>query len=154
MLVILPKYPHLVSSAQLMFNPFPSQVLRVSGNFEPNSLTLMLLLANLANTKLCKKKLRNYWNPGIWVLIWKYSTRAIQWIPTWQGLDVFQKSLHSCALDESSLSIGRVNERNISWIIEEELLNPTFNAIFLKILLCCEDITICVRSSVKALDVI
>ena len=24
------------------------------------------------------------------------------------GLDVFQKSLHSCAMDESNLSIGRV----------------------------------------------
>ena len=35
--------------------------------------------------------------------------RAIRWIPTWQGLDGFQKSLHPCALNESSLSIGRVN---------------------------------------------
>ena len=48
-------------------------------------LTLMLLLANLANTKYCKKKLKN----------------------NWQGLDVFQKFLDSCASDESSLSIGR-----------------------------------------------
>ena len=29
-------------------------------------------------------------------------------IPTQQGLDVFQKSLRPCALDNSSLSIGRV----------------------------------------------
>ena len=43
-----------------------------------------------------KKQLRNDWNPGILVLIWKYSARAIQWIPTWQGLDVFQKSLRLC----------------------------------------------------------
>ena len=28
---------------------------------------------------------------------------------TGTGLDGFQKSLHPCALDESSLSIGRVN---------------------------------------------
>ena len=42
------------------------------------------------------KKLKNDWNPGIWVLTWEYSVRAIQWIPTWQGLDVFQKSLLSC----------------------------------------------------------
>ena len=34
--------------------------------------------------------------------------RVIQWIPTWQGLNVFQNSLGPCALDESSLSIGRV----------------------------------------------
>ena len=37
-----------------------------------------------------------------------YSARAIQWISTWQGLDVLQKSLHPFALDDSSLSIGRV----------------------------------------------
>ena len=35
--------------------------------------------------------------------------RAIQWIPTQQGLDGYQKSLHPCALDERSLSIVRVN---------------------------------------------
>ena len=47
------------------------------------------------------KKLNNYWNPGTWELTWEYSVRAIQWIPTWQGLDVFQKSLRSCALDRT-----------------------------------------------------
>ena len=35
--------------------------------------------------------------------------RAFQWIPTLEGLDVFQKSLYPCALDESSLSIGKVH---------------------------------------------
>ena len=50
----------------------------------------------------------NDWNPGTWVLIWEYSMRAIQWIPTWQGLDDFQKSFSPCPLDESSLSIERV----------------------------------------------
>ena len=54
------------------------------------------------------KILRNHWNHGKWVLIWEYSSRAIQWIPTWQGLDGFQKSLHPCASAESSLSIRRV----------------------------------------------
>ena len=39
------------------------------------------------------KNLINYRNPGTWVLIWEYSARAFKWIPTWQGLDVFQKSL-------------------------------------------------------------
>ena len=34
---------------------------------------------------------------------WNLKVRAIQWIPTWQGLD-----LKMVALDESSLSIGRV----------------------------------------------
>ena len=33
-----------------------------------------------------------HWNPGICVIIWEYSLRAIQWVPTWQGLD-FQKYL-------------------------------------------------------------
>ena len=73
------------------------------------ALTLMLLVANLANTKWVKKKLKNFRNPGIWVLIWECSARAFQWVPTWQGFDGFKKSLHPCALDESSLSIGRVN---------------------------------------------
>ena len=62
-----------------------------------NNLTLALLVANLVNRKLSEKKLRNDRSPGTWVLIWEYSSRAIQWIPTWQGLGVFQKSLHPCA---------------------------------------------------------
>ena len=40
-------------------------------------LTLMLLLANLANTKICKNKWKMTRNPGIWVLILEYSVRAI-----------------------------------------------------------------------------
>ena len=71
----------------------------------------MLLEANLANTKWCKKA-ENDWNPDKCVLIWKYSARAFKWIPTWHGFDGFQKSLHSCASDESSLSIERVNKHN------------------------------------------
>ena len=73
-------------------------------------LTLMLLVANLANTKRYKN-LKYDWNPCIWVLIWEHSSRAIQWIPTWQGLDGFQRFLRSCAFDESSLSIGRVKRK-------------------------------------------
>ena len=38
------------------------------------------------------KILKNDWNLGTWVLIWEYSMRAIQWIPTWLGLDGFQES--------------------------------------------------------------
>ena len=44
----------------------------------------------------------------VWVLIWEYSVRAYQWIPTWQGLDGFKKSFCPCSLDESSLGIGRI----------------------------------------------
>ena len=50
----------------------------------------------------------NDWNPGIWVLIWKYSARVIYWILKWQGSVGFQKSLPPCAFDISSLSISRV----------------------------------------------
>ena len=39
------------------------------------------------------KDLKNDWNPGTWVLIWEYSARAIQWIPTRQGLDGFLKNV-------------------------------------------------------------
>ena len=63
------------------------------------------------------------------VLIWKYSVRAFQWIPTWQGLDGFQKSLRPCPLEESSLSIGRVNAH---WGHKEP---DNFDKIFYKILL-------------------
>ena len=69
----------------------------------------MLLVANLAIQIMQKKTRKKEWNPGTWVLIWEYSARAIQWIPIWQGLDGFQKYLLPCAMDESSLSIGRVN---------------------------------------------
>ena len=35
------------------------------------------------------QNLENDWNPGIWILLWESSVRASQWIPIWQGLDVF-----------------------------------------------------------------
>ena len=41
-------------------------------------------------------------------LAYRYSSESFQWIPTWQGLDGFQKSLHPCALEKSRPSIGRV----------------------------------------------
>ena len=39
-------------------------------------LTLIMLEADIANTKW-HKKLKNDWNPGVWVLIWEYSAGAI-----------------------------------------------------------------------------
>ena len=61
---------------------------------EKKLLTLMLLVANLGNTKLCKKKVLN---------------TKMTWF-RW-----FSKILHPCALDESSLSIGSVkNEKSYS----------------------------------------
>ena len=71
-------------------------------------LTLMLLVANFIHYKNDAKNLKNDWNPGKWVLIWESSARGFKWIPTWQGSDDFQDILTFCALDKSSLSIGRV----------------------------------------------
>ena len=72
----------------------------------------MLLLANFL-IQNDAKNYRNDWNPGTWVLTWEYSVRVIQWKAAWQGLDGFQNSLHPSALDESSLSIGRINQGKI-----------------------------------------
>ena len=66
----------------------------------------MLLVANFGIIKWCEKA--EIWLKPIWVFIWEYTAGAFQWIAIWQGLDGFQKSLHPCALDESSHSIGRV----------------------------------------------
>ena len=72
------------------------------------ALTTMLLVADLPNAKWCKKpkKWLKPWQMGL--LIWEHSVRAIYWIKTWQGLYGFQKSLHLCAFDVTSLSIWRV----------------------------------------------
>ena len=67
-------------------------------------LTLMLLVANLFHTKWCKKN-KNDWNPGTWILSWRYSVRAIQWIPTWQGLDSLKKIFAYLCFDGLSLRI-------------------------------------------------
>ena len=60
------------------------------------------------------KHLKNYWNPGIWVLIGEYLVRAFRWKPFWQGFVGYQKSLHPCALVENSHNIGSVNIRVFS----------------------------------------
>ena len=53
---------------------------------------------------------RNDWNPGTWVLIWRYSLWAIQWIPSWEGLSGFQQSLHSCIKDKVVLALELLTE--------------------------------------------
>ena len=73
-------------------------------------LTHMLLVTKLINTKYCKNPRKVTETLAYWYS-YECSSRAIQWIPTWQGLDVFQKSLHPCALDKSSFSIGSVNRK-------------------------------------------
>ena len=71
-------------------------------------------------------QIRNWYRYSIWnqILIWKRKYCIVEvllyqyWLTLmlleanltiWQGSDVFQKSLHPCALDESGLSIERVN---------------------------------------------
>ena len=86
-------------------------------------LTLMLLVANLANSKWCQQTSKNDWNHGTRVLIWEHSEKDTQWISTssWQGLHGFQKSLRLCTLGQStisSLSIGRV-KLNSTWAFGE-----------------------------------
>ena len=70
----------------------------------------MLLVAILTNTKLCKTKFKTM----IKILAHGYSFESTR--PELSNeyqhdkvLDVFQKSLNTCGLDKSSLSIGRVN---------------------------------------------
>ena len=58
---------------------------------------------SFCQNKMMQRKLKNDWHTSKWVLIWEHSLRAIQCIPTWQGLDGFQRS---------SLSIGRVLTEN------------------------------------------
>ena len=72
-------------------------------NSRASNLNLLLLVANFAKAKWCKTswKWLKPWH------IWEQSARAFQWIPTWWGFNNFRKSLCSCALDESNISIGR-----------------------------------------------
>ena len=58
----------------------------------------MLLVANFANTKSCKKAKKM---AETLALIWEYSVRAIQWIPRWHGLDGFQNFLYVSSMEES-----------------------------------------------------
>ena len=49
------------------------------------------------------------WPTKSWMNMGTHLRVLHEWIPTWLGLDGFQKSLRFCPLDQSSLSIGRVN---------------------------------------------
>ena len=49
--------------------------------------------------------------------------RVLSELLIWQGLDGFQKSFHRCALDKSSLSIGRVKLCFIIQVIFESSNN-------------------------------
>ena len=81
------------------------------------SLISMLLVANLANTKWCKKSQLMTDTLANCYSIWELS-RAFQWIPIWQGLDDFQKSLRRCALDNvaSALKGLKAYKLGRSWL--------------------------------------
>ena len=76
-------------------------------------LTLMLLLAYLANTKWCKKpeKLLKPWQMGTHL---KALNESYPMNTNMTGFWWFSHFLRSCALDKSSLSIGRVNWKHLS----------------------------------------
>ena len=63
------------------------QVLQVQIGFD---VLMDIPRIHLTFRSICKT-LENDWNPGTWLLIWEWSVRAIQWIPTRHGLDGFQK---------------------------------------------------------------
>ena len=94
---------------ELLFCPFVFEYMHIWNemNYKKKH-----LIEKLTTSSKCigywRLNLKNVRNPGSWVLIWEYTARAIQWIPTGQGLDDFQNSLRSCALDETSLSIETI----------------------------------------------
>ena len=69
---------------------------------------LTLMVANFANTKWCKRPCKM-----TKTLAHVYSSESSQ--QEVYGLDDFQKSLCHCALDERSISIGRVNVGQNIW---------------------------------------
>ena len=71
--------------------------------------------------------------------IWKYSARAIQWVPTWQGLDGSQKSLHPCAFGKSSLSIRKANSGELLFLCHPAVI---YSACWRSVLSKCLDSTI------------
>ena len=68
----------------------------------------MLLVANLANTKWCKKAEKWLKPRQMGTHLRVLSESSPMNTNMWQGLDDFQKYLRSCVWDNSSLRIGRV----------------------------------------------
>ena len=100
------KYEHAFTSWKKAWYPYQMswelQVNWFKYTLEIYILTLMLPVANSTNTKWCKKAKEIM---ETWVFIWEHSARAFQWIPSWQCLVGYRKSLHPC-----SHSIGRVKK--------------------------------------------
>ena len=83
----------------------------------------MLLVANLAKTKRCKRKTEKWlkhWHIGIHLRV--YPVRAFQWIPPWQGLDGFQKRLRPCT------SVGTSQPSSQQGVNSESFFPPTLTS--------------------------
>ena len=81
---------------------------------------------NLANSKWYKKA-EKWLNLGTPVLIWEHSARAIQWIPTWQGLDDFRKSLHPVLVLWIKASAFEGLKRKHEWVKLKALIYAKYN---------------------------
>ena len=74
-------------------------------------LTFMLLKTNLANKEWSKKKLKNDWKPGAWVLIcMRVLSESYPMNTNVTGCVCFSKAFLFLSLGSSSLSIGRVED--------------------------------------------
>ena len=61
------------------------------------------------------------------VLIWEYSARAIQWIPTWQGLDGFHFSAFCHLVMLTKLTTSSVRVKRVSNTRTEEINGMTLS---------------------------
>ena len=96
-------YPWFYFSYLLSKNT--KQYIRIYMNMWKNH--LLYLIYTKINAKSTRKVFLKH--DGTWVYSSESTQGALQWIPTWQGLHVFQNSLHLRALDKSILSIGGIN---------------------------------------------
>ena len=89
----------------------------------------MLLVANLADTNRCirPQKWLKPWHMGAH---WRALSESSLMDTNMTWLIVFQKSLHSCALDKSGLSIWRVKIFHVSMLLPSQG-KPADNAILL-----------------------
>ena len=82
----------------------------------------MLLMANLANTKRCKEteKSLKSWHVGTHVRV---LSESFPMNTSMAGLVGFQRTFRPCALDESSLSINRINPFMLGDVRDQCCLN-------------------------------
>ena len=84
---------------------------------------LMLVVANLANTKLCKNNETKWLKPCHMGTYLRVLSKSYPMNTNMTGFGWFSKIFAPCALDESSLSIGRSRLQRI-WILKLRLDAP------------------------------